>query len=120
MSNSIAESLTPGGREPRLSAVVDHPALVELLVSLCGRPSTPYRLIDRTQFAELLSIGTSTFDKLRATGVIGPRPVRLGGAVRWELREVEAYLAARNPAGDLYDASTWPAIWADRQKGGRK
>jgi predicted DNA-binding transcriptional regulator AlpA len=69
-------------------------------------------LLDRRAVAALLGIGASTFDRLRASGKIGPQPVRLGGAIRWHRPEVLAWLAHRDPACDLYDADTWPAVWA--------
>src|SRR5437763_1981135 len=70
------------------------------------------RLIDRDDLARRLTIGLSTLDRLRAAGRIGPRPVRVGGAVRFLLAEVAAWLSAPAPNGELYDAATWPTVWA--------
>lgn len=74
------------------------------------------RLIDRDEFARRGAIGTSTFDRLRAAGKIGPRAVRLGGAVRFILPEVIAWLSHPTPSGELHTAETWPAVWAAMQK----
>ena len=69
----------------------------------------------RRGFAALMGLGTSTFDKLRAAGRIGPPVIRLGGSVRWHRAEIEAWLAHRAPSGELYDATSWPAIWMQLQ-----
>jgi predicted DNA-binding transcriptional regulator AlpA len=74
-------------------------------------PAAPSELLDRTALAAMLCIGTSTFDRLRAAGKIGPRPVRLGGAIRWHRGEVLAWLAHRDPAGGLCGAEAWPPVW---------
>lgn len=66
-------------------------------------------LIDRAAFAALLSIAESTFDRCRAAGLIGPQPLRIGGALRWHRDDVERWLAARASVGTLYDADAWPA-----------
>jgi len=68
-------------------------------------------LLERDSFAALLGLGVSTFDRLRATGRIGPAPVKVGGGVRWHRQEVDAWLRRRTPAGELYDADDWPAVW---------
>jgi predicted DNA-binding transcriptional regulator AlpA len=86
------------------------------------RPDAPdhTRLIDRDGFAQRLSIGTSTLDKLRAARKVGPRPIRVGGGVRFLLAEVAAWLSTPAANGELHDAQTWPAVWAAlRTKGGR-
>ena len=74
-------------------------------------PSDHNRLIDREEFANRLTIGVSTLDRLRAAGKIGPRAVRVGGAVRFLLAEVVAWLSSPDRGGELYDAETWPAVW---------
>lgn len=81
------------------------------------RPEAPdhARLIDRDELARRLSVGVSTLDRLRAAGKIGPRAIRCGG-VRFLLAEVAAWLSTPDPAGELYDAATWPAVWGAMQK----
>jgi predicted DNA-binding transcriptional regulator AlpA len=74
------------------------------------------RLIDRDELASRLSIGTSTLDRLRAAGKIGPRVVRVGGAVRFMLPEVIAWVSHLTPGGELHTIETWPAVWASMQK----
>ncbi len=70
----------------------------------------PPTLIDRTAFAAMLSMGASTFDRHKAAGKVGPKPVRIGGCLRWHRAEVEAWLAHRN-GDELYSVETWPAAW---------
>jgi predicted DNA-binding transcriptional regulator AlpA len=60
----------------------------------------------------LLAVSKATGHRLAAAGKLGPRPVRLGGCLRYDLREVLAWLEARRPDGTLHDAKTWPAVWA--------
>lgn len=74
------------------------------------------RLIDREEFARRLSIGVSTFDRLRAAGRIGPLPIRLGGALRFRLVEVVAWITTPAPNGELHDNETWSAVWTAMQK----
>ena len=74
----------------------------------------PAELLSRDDMPTLLSVGMSTFDRLRAAGKIGPKPVELAG-VKFDRREVLAWLAHRDPAGELYDAKSWPAVWAALQ-----
>ncbi|QJX00250.1 helix-turn-helix transcriptional regulator [Frigoriglobus tundricola] len=82
-----------------------------LLTQLRDRLAPPAELLTRDALAALLDIGVSTLDRLNAAGRIGPRPVRLGGALRWHRAEVLAWLAQRDPRGELHDAATWPAVW---------
>jgi predicted DNA-binding transcriptional regulator AlpA len=79
-------------------------------------PADHARLIDRDEFARRASIGTSTLDRLRAAGLVGPRPVRVGGGVRFWLPEVVAWLSTAAADGGLHTAETWPAVWAAAQK----
>ena len=74
------------------------------------RLAPPAELLTRETFAALLDIGTSTFDKLREVGKIGPRPIHLAG-LKWHRNEALAWLRHRGPDGELHDAKTWPAVW---------
>lgn len=74
----------------------------------------PAELLDREGMAAVLAIGVSTLDRLRAAGKIGPRPLDLAG-VKYDRREVLAWLAHRDPAGELLDSRSWPAVWASLQ-----
>ena len=67
-------------------------------------------MIDRSAFAAMLSMGASTFDRHKAAGKIGPKPVRIGGCLRWNRAEVEVWLIHRN-GDELFTVETWPAIW---------
>jgi hypothetical protein len=87
-------------------------ANLDVLVALLRERLVPLaELLTRETFAELLDIGVSTFDKLRETGEIGPRPIRLAG-LKWHREEALTWLRHRAPNGELYDAKTWPAVWA--------
>lgn len=77
-----------------------------------ARPSA--LLLTRETFAALLDVGVSTFDRMRAAGQIGPRPVQCAG-LRWHRDEVAAWLTHRDPSGDLHDAKSWPALWKQLQ-----
>jgi hypothetical protein len=72
-------------------------------------------LIDREEFARRLSVGVSTLDRLRAARKVGPREIRFGG-VRYLLAEVNAWISTPSPNGELYDAKSWPSVWAVLQK----
>lgn len=85
-------------------------ALGELLDLLRDRLAPPSELLDREALARLLNLGVSTLDRLREAGEIGPRPIRLGGAVKWHREEVLLWLRHRDRAGELYDVKTWPAV----------
>jgi predicted DNA-binding transcriptional regulator AlpA len=64
-------------------------------------------LIPDTAAAALAGISRSTWHVLRATGKIGPVPIRLGRAVRWRRDEVVAWISAGCP-----DAATWATMQA--------
>ncbi len=86
-----------------------------LLDLLRDRLVPPAELLTRETFAALLDIGTSTFDRQRDTGAIGPLPMRLAG-LKWHREEALAWLRHRDQRGELYDVATWPPIWAAIQK----
>jgi predicted DNA-binding transcriptional regulator AlpA len=81
-----------------------------LLGLLRDRLAPPTELLTRETFAALLDIGTSTFDRLRETGAIGPQPIRLAG-LKWPRDEALAWLRHRGHDGELYDAKAWPEVW---------
>lgn len=68
-----------------------------------------------------LAVSKATGHRLLAAGKIGPRSIKVGGCVRYDLEEVERWLANRRPDNQLHDAQTWPAVWEAicLQKGGR-
>jgi len=49
-------------------------------------------LITARKLAQLLEVSTRTLWRLRSAGRL-PAPVRLGGAVRWRLDEVQEWIA---------------------------
>lgn len=74
----------------------------------------PAELLTREDMAAVLNVGVSTFDRMKAAGRIGPRPVELSG-VKFLAAEVRAWLAHRDHRGELHDADSWPAVWAALQ-----
>lgn len=87
-------------------------ALVELLRERLAPPAV---LLTRETFAALLDVGVSTFDRLRETGAIGPQSLKLAG-LKWHRDEVLAWLHNRDANGELYDAKTWPPVWASLRR----
>jgi excisionase family DNA binding protein len=59
---------------------------------MTSEPAEPPLLITAAETARLLSISTRTLWRLLSAGRV-PRPVRLGGAVRWRLAEVQTWTA---------------------------
>jgi excisionase family DNA binding protein len=49
------------------------------------------RLLSAVEVAELLTVSVSTVWRLRSQGVL-PDAVRIGGSVRWRLRDIERYI----------------------------
>jgi len=109
MSHEILSTTPTKLAAPTTTSVVA--SFDDLLELLTERLAPPAELLTRESFAALLDMGVSTFDRLRETGDIGPRPVRLGGGLRWHRDEVRTWLKHRDPAGELHDAKTWPTIW---------
>lgn len=60
-------------------------------------------LVDARELAKLLGAGLRTVRTWDAAGRL-PRPVRIGGAVRWHLEEIRAWLDAGAP-----DRAAWEA-----------
>ncbi len=85
------------------------PAVDAILDLLRERLAPAPELLTRESFAELLAIGTSTFDRLRETGAIGPSPMRLAG-LKWHREEVLLWLEHRDNNNELHDVKSWPAV----------
>ena len=58
---------------------------------------TEPRLVTAQEVARLLNISTRTLWRLRSAGHL-PAPVRLGGAVRWQLNEIRKWIDDGCPA----------------------
>jgi hypothetical protein len=97
----------------------DPPTLGALIELIRDRLDPPAELLTRETFAALLDIGTSTFDKFREAGMIGPRPIHLAG-LKWHRDEVLAWLRHRGPDGELHDAKTWAAVWESLRRRAEK
>jgi len=54
------------------------------------------RAIDAKEVARLLSLSERTVRRLDQEGKL-PRPVRIGGSVRWRLEEIQAWLHSGCP-----------------------
>ena len=52
-------------------------------------------LLSVREVAHMLNLGERTIWKINSTGDF-PAPVRIGRAVRWDRREIEAWLAEKN------------------------
>jgi predicted DNA-binding transcriptional regulator AlpA len=73
-------------------------------------------LLNAEQAARLLGIGRSKFYSLHNAGLL-PLPVSLGGCVRWDLRELKAWLSARNPqTGTLPNRQQWAEIQGQEKR----
>jgi predicted DNA-binding transcriptional regulator AlpA len=57
------------------------------------------RLIGRAEFQRLLGVGQSTFERLKARGVLPPCIELSRTCHRWKLRTVLAWIAEREQAG---------------------
>jgi len=57
----------------------------------------PTRLLDVVRVAELLGVSGRQVYRL-ADGGRMPRPMKLGGSVRWDLAVIESWIAAGCPA----------------------
>lgn len=62
--------------------------------------------IDARQLAELLGLSVRTVRRLDSSAEL-PRPIRIGGAVRWRYEEIKAWIAA-----DCPDRQQWESIKA--------
>ena len=93
--------------------------LDSLLALLHSKLAPESALLTRETFAALLDIGTSTFDKLREAGTIGPRPIHLAG-LKWDRAEALAWLRHRAADGELHDAKAWPAVWESLRRRAEK
>jgi prophage regulatory protein len=61
-------------------------------------------VVDAIELARLLDMSVRTIRRLDCSGKL-PRPVRIGGAVRWLVADIEAWLAAGCP-----DRQRWEAM----------
>ena len=54
------------------------------------------QLLTAQDVAEMLDIGRSTLYRLKSSGKV-PRPVKIGGSVRWRRAEIKAWIEAGCP-----------------------
>ena len=72
-------------------------------------------LLSAEQAARLLGIGRSKFYAMHSAGQV-PLPVSLGGCVRWDRRELSAWVSARNPqTGLLPSRQQWAEIQSQKK-----
>jgi len=69
-----------------------------------NQPGNGTIAVDANQLAEMLGLSVRTVRRLDCSGKL-PRPVRIGGAVRWRRDEIDAWLAAGCP-----DREQWESI----------
>jgi predicted DNA-binding transcriptional regulator AlpA len=101
--------LCPADPAPTVDALRDLPV------------AEPGRLIRQAELFRRLAVSDATGHRLRAAGKIGPRPIRLGaGCLRYDLAQVLAWFRHPRPDGSLHDARSWPAVWAQLQREGRR
>lgn len=87
------------GRAPRPAMAEERVVLSEDADILAGGPL----LFDRKALARALGVSVRHLAGLRSRGAL-PAPVRLGAAVRWDVREIGAWIAAGCPARDRWEA----------------
>jgi prophage regulatory protein len=68
--------------------------------------------VGANRLGEMLGVAERTIRRWNAAGKL-PRPVKIGGAIRWRLDEIEAWLAAGCP-----DREHWEAIQQTTAKAG--
>ena len=59
--------------------------------------------IDAKRLGELLGLSVRTIRRLDCSGKL-PRPVRIGGAVRWLVADIEAWVEAGCPDRERWEA----------------
>jgi len=64
----------------------------------------------RPQAARFVGMGTSTWDRHDAAGLI-PEALRIGGVKVWSVAELKAWLAAGCP-----DRAAWRDLWVELQR----
>lgn len=78
-------------------------------MSFAESVETSPKLIDKRELATLLGLSPTSVDRLRASGELGPLPLRVGGALRWNRDEVRQWMA--HPNGDkLFSAKDWSTV----------
>lgn len=65
--------------------------------------TTPALLVDAKTAARLCGLGKTCWYALHASGRV-PMPIRLGRAVRWDRRELEAWASAGCPSRERWQA----------------
>ncbi len=60
--------------------------------------------LDAKRLAEVLGLSVRTIRRLDSAGKL-PRPVHIGGAVRWRLEEINAWLAAGCPDRQQWEST---------------
>jgi len=56
------------------------------------------QLITSKEFIRRLGISQASFFRLRSSGKIGPRSIKLGRSVRWDSAEVDQWIQAKCPS----------------------
>lgn len=73
--------------------------------------TTEKLLLSASEVAAALGISRSAFYSLLSSGRIGPVGIRFGRSVRYDRREMENWLSAKNPVnGSLPNREQWVAL----------
>jgi predicted DNA-binding transcriptional regulator AlpA len=76
-------------------------------VAIAEAPALPYfipgRLLDASDLAELLKVSEHTIRYWRLKGRL-PEPLKIGDCVRWDPRDIAAYLAKLRPQAAVVEA----------------
>jgi predicted DNA-binding transcriptional regulator AlpA len=60
-------------------------------------------VVDARRLADMLSLALRTVRSMDAAGKL-PKPIRIGGSVRWPIAEIEDWLAAGAPSREVWEA----------------
>lgn len=91
-----------------MSATLDDVLSVLREIATAAKPVSA--TVNREELADLLGIGTTNLDTMRAMGRIGPKPAKFGSSVRWVRSEILDWLSRRHPDGELLTSDEWAAI----------
>jgi prophage regulatory protein len=79
------------------------PDVLPLRSPVADPPAGSPLVVGAKELATLLRIGLRTVRTMDAAGKL-PKPVRIGGSVRWSLEEIKSWLAAGAPDRDEWEA----------------
>ncbi len=63
------------------------------------------QMLTADELAALLKVSRRTIWRMRSSGQL-PRPIKVGGAVRWRLADIEVWIAEGCPKGNWHSQSS--------------